>query len=205
MKRNSVAAVVPMIFVVRPGETTWSREGRQQGHLDSPLTSKGVAQARAAGQALKKLVPEGRKVCIETSPIGRARQTAALLCAELGLDVNALVVSPLLVEHHLGSWQGLTNTQIDERYPGARRAREENKWTYTVPGGESYALVHRRAQQWLAQERRAPVTVAVTHEMYSRALQGAYGGLTPAETLGRSHHQGRIYWLHDSQIEEIHC
>jgi probable phosphoglycerate mutase len=194
-----------MIFVVRPGETTWSREGRQQGHLDSPLTSKGVAQARAAGQALKKLLPEHQKVCIETSPIGRARQTAALLCAELGLDVNALVVSPLLIEHHLGSWQGLTNAQIDERYPGARRAREENKWTYTVPDGESYALVYRRAQQWLARERRAPVTVAVTHEMYSRALQGAYAGLSPAETLGRSHHQGRIYRLHDSQIQEILC
>jgi probable phosphoglycerate mutase len=194
-----------MIFLVRPGETTWNRESRQQGHLDSPLTSKGIEQARAAGQALKKLLPEGRNVCIETSPIGRARQTAALLCAELGLDVNALVVSPLLIEHHLGSWQGLTNAQIDERYPGARRAREENKWTYAVPGGESYAMVHKRAKQWLAQERRAPVTVVVTHEMYSRVLQGAFGGLTPAGTLGRSHHQGRIYWLHDSQMEEIRC
>lgn len=194
-----------MIFLVRPGETTWNQERRQQGHLDSPLTSRGVEQARAAGEALKKLLPKGQAVCIETSPIGRARQTAALLCAALGLDVNALVVSPLLIEHHLGSWQGLTNSQIDERYPGARRAREENKWTYIVPGGESYELVYERAKQWLAHERRASVTVAVTHEMYSRALQGAYGGLTPAETLGRSHHQGRIYWLHDSRMEEIPC
>lgn len=194
-----------MIFLVRPGETTWNQERRQQGHLDSPLTSRGVEQARAAAEALKKLLPKGQAVCIETSPIGRARQTAALLCAALGLDVNALVVSPLLIEHHLGSWQGLTNSQIDERYPGARRAREENKWTYIVPGGESYELVYERAKQWLAHERRASVTVAVTHEMYSRALQGAYGGLTPAETLGRSHHQGRIYWLHDSRMEEIPC
>jgi len=196
---------VPIIFLVRPGETTWNREGRQQGHLDSPLTSKGIEQARAAGQALKKVLPDGQPVCIETSPIGRARQTAALLCAELGLDVNALVVSPLLIEHHLGAWQGLTNAQIDKQYPGARRAREENKWNYAVPGGESYALAYKRAQQWLAQERRAPVTVAVTHEMCSRALQGAYAGLTPAETLGRTHHQSRIYRLHDAQIEEILC
>lgn len=203
MKRKSPVIGVPMIFLVRPGETTWNREGRQQGHLDSPLTSKGVEQARAAGKALKKVLPEGQQVCIETSPIGRARQTAALLCAELRLDVNALVVSPLLIEHHLGAWQGLTNTQIDEQYPGARRAREENKWTYVVPGGESYELAYKRARQWLLQERHAPVTVAVTHEMCSRALQGAYGGLTPAETLRRSHHQGRIYWLHDAQMEEI--
>jgi len=203
MKRNSAVVGLPMIFLVRPGETTWTRSGRQQGHLDSPLTSKGIEQARAAGQALRKVLPEGRHVCIETSPIGRARQTAALLCAELGLDVNALVGSPLLVEHHLGAWQGLTNAQIDAQYPGARRAREKDKWNYAVPGGESYALVYKRAQLWLAGERHAPVTIAVTHEMCSRALQGAYAGLTPAETLGRSHHQGRIYWLHDAQLEEI--
>jgi probable phosphoglycerate mutase len=99
---------------------------------------------------------------------------------------------------------GLTNAQIDERYPARARTRGKQV-TYAVPGGESYAMAHKRAKQWLAQERRAPVTVAVTHEMCSRVLQGAYGGLTPAETLHRSHHQGRIYWLHDSQMEEIRC
>jgi broad specificity phosphatase PhoE len=194
-----------MIYLVRPGETTWNREGRQQGHLDSPLTSKGIAQARAAGLALRKVLPEPLQVCVETSPIGRARQTAALLCADLGLDVNSLVVSPLLIEHHLGAWQGLTNAEIDKRYPGVRLAREKDKWNYAVPGGESYALAYKRAQQWLAQPRHAPVTVAVTHEMCSRALQGAYARLSPAETLGRTHHQGRIYRLHDARIEEIPC
>ncbi len=203
MKRDESATSIPTIYLVRPGETAWNREGRQQGQLDSPLTVKGIEQARATGRALKKILPEGKLICVETSPLGRASHTAALLCSELGLDVTALVVSPLLLEHHLGAWQGLTNAEIDSQYPGERRAREANKWDYVVPGGESYAAVHARAQQWLAGKRHAPVTVAVTHEMFSRALQGAYAGLTPAQTLGRSHYQGRLFRMHDAQMEEI--
>ncbi len=203
MKRDESAISIPMIYLVRPGETAWNREKRQQGQLDSPLTAQGIEQARATGRALRKMLPEGKIVCVETSPLGRASHTAALLCAELGLDVRALLVSPLLLEHHLGAWQGLTNAEIDSRYPGERRAREANKWNYVVPGGESYALACARAQQWLACGRQAPVTIVVTHEMFSRVLQGAYAGLTPAETLGRSHYQGRAYRLHDAQMEEI--
>src|SRR5689334_15369917 len=97
-----------MIYLVRHGETTWNREGRQQGHLDSPLTPKGMQQARVAGQVLRHRLPTNTRVCIETSPLGRARHTAAILWAEVGLSVSAVVVAPLLIEHHLGGWQGLT-------------------------------------------------------------------------------------------------
>ncbi len=194
-----------MIFLVRHGETSWNRVGRQQGHLDSPLTPKGIEQARAAGLALRRTLPDVDTVCIETSPLGRARQTATILCDELGLDESALVVAPLLIEANFGVWQGLTHAEIDAQYPGARQAREAHKWHYVVPGGESYALVDTRARRWLACRRHAPVTIAVTHEMLSRTMQGAYGALTQTETLGRSHRQDRIYWLHDGRIAELLC
>jgi 2,3-bisphosphoglycerate-dependent phosphoglycerate mutase len=130
-----------MIYLVRHGETTWNRVGRQQGHLDSPLTPKGIEQARAAGRALRRALPDVHTVCIETSPLGRARQTASILCDELGLHESALVVAPLLIEANFGAWQGLTHAEIDAQYAGARQAREARKWHYVMPGGESYALV----------------------------------------------------------------
>ena len=130
-----------MIYLVRHGETTWNRVGRQQGHNDSPLTELGIEQARAAGRMLQRAIPDIHNVCIETSPLGRARQTALILSEILGLDPNAILVTPLLIEHHLGNWQGLTHAEIDARYPGALQAREEHKWDYVVPGGESYAFV----------------------------------------------------------------
>ena len=194
-----------VIYLVRHGETTWNRVGRQQGHNDSPLTELGIEQARAAGRMLQRAIPDIRNVWIETSPLGRARQTALILGEILGLDPNAILVTPLLIEHHLGNWQGLTHAEIDARYPGALQAREERKWDYVVPGGESYALVAERAKQWLASKRHALITIAVTHAIISRTLQGAYGGFTPSETVNRSHRQDCIYRLHAGRVEEMSC
>jgi len=179
--------------------------GRQQGHRDSPLTDTGVEQARAGGRVLWQAIPDRDAICIETSPLGRARQTAVLLAEVMGVDLNAVVVEPLLIEHHLGDWQGLTRTEIDAQYPGARQAREAGKWDYVVSGGESYALVAGRARRWLASKHQAPITIAVTHEMISRTIQGAYAALSVEETLARSHHHDRIYRLHDGRVEELLC
>ena len=194
-----------VIYLVRHGETTWNRVGRQQGHNDSPLTELGIEQARTAGRVLQRAIADIYNVCIETSPLGRARQTALIVGEILGLDPNAILVAPLLIEHHLGNWQGLTHAEIDARDPGALQAREEHKWDYVVPGGESYALVAERAKQWLASKRHAPITIAVTHAIISRTIQGAYGGFTPSETVARSHRQDRIYRLHAGRVEEMSC
>jgi broad specificity phosphatase PhoE len=205
VKRDETAVNLSTIYIVRVGETTWEREGRQQGQLNSPLTPRGIEQARAAARTLRKLLPEKQPVSVEMSPLGRAGHTAALLCAGLDLEATAMIVSPLLIEHNLGAWQGLTNEEIDAKYPGARRAREEDKWRYVVPGGESYALLHQRAEEWLQAKRHAALTIAVTHRMVSRVLQGAYSGLTPERTLRCSHFQDRIICLHDAQVKEIEC
>jgi broad specificity phosphatase PhoE len=191
-----------VIYLVRHGETVWNAAGRQQGHLDSDLTATGIAQARAAGRALRRVLSDLQGVVVESSPLGRAKQTAALICVELDIPAGDIAVSPLLIEHGLGVWQGLTYAEIDDLYPGARAQRETDKWDYRVEGGESYALVAERARLWLS-TRTASVTIAVTHEMISRTIQGAYAALSPQETLGRSHRQGQIYRLADGQITEL--
>lgn len=205
MRRDFAAVTLPEIYIVRVPETTWEREGRHLGCGDSPISARGVEQAQTAGRVLRRFLGDRRSVCVETSPLGRAGHTAALLCAELGLAPGTMIVSPQLIDYNLGSWQGLTNAEIDARYPGARLSREKDKWRYVVPGGESYADVHRRVQQWLAGRRRAQVTLVVTHRMISRVLQGSYAGMTPEEMLRRSHFQGRMYRLCDGRVEEIVC
>ena len=106
------------------------------------------------------------------------------------------------MEHALGAWEGLTYAEIDDRFPGARQTREADKWRYVVEGGESYALASERARRWIA-GCTAPLIVAVTHEMMSRVLQGAYASLSPAETLVRSHPQDRLYRLDGGAITEM--
>jgi probable phosphoglycerate mutase len=205
MRRDFSAVTLPEIYVVRACETAWEREGRQAGRLDSPINANGISQAQAVGRVLREILLDRSSVCIEMSPLGRASHTAALLCSLLDLEPSAMQVSPPLIDCHLGSWQGLTIAEIDARYPGARLARERDKWRYAFPGGESYADVHRRVREWLAGRRLAQVTIAVTHLMVSRILQGSYAGATPVEMLRRSHPQGRIYRLCDGQADEIAC
>jgi probable phosphoglycerate mutase len=191
-----------VIYLVRHGETIWNEAGRQQGQLDSPLTAKGNSQAQAVGRTLRHILQGARGVLIESSSLGRARQTALLIGAELGIHSNEIRTSPLLMEHKLGVWEGLTYAEIDQRYPGARQEREANKWSYVIEGGESYALATDRARQWLA-TCTAPLIIAVTHEMMSRAIQGAYAALSPQEILGRSHRHDQLYRLHDGKITEV--
>ena len=197
-----MSATEGAIYVVRHGETVWNAEGRRQGRMDSPLTARGVEQARAVGRALRKALRDARGVVLESSPLGRARATAEIVCRELGLAQSAIVPQPLLAELHNGDWQGLTAAEIDARFPGARDARDREKWSYTFPGGESYADAYRRATAWLSARKHASDTIAVTHEMLSRTLLGAYAGCTSDEMLALSHPHDRIYCLWGGRITE---
>jgi probable phosphoglycerate mutase len=227
-----------MIYLVRHGETAWNLIGRRQGHLDSPLTERGVAQAEAIGRRLRELIkhpgekpvrshnksencrlhkpiahdgsaglfPTGDGVArIASSPLGRAMSTATIIADHLGIDKESIAAEPLLAEHHMGRWQGLSNAQIDERFPGARQERAENKWEYVIPGGESYAKVHERAITWLATVPEERLLIAVAHEMLSRTIRGAYCQLDPHTMLALNHPHHVIYLLDKGQIEEIVC
>jgi probable phosphoglycerate mutase len=188
--------------VVRHGETDWNKEGRRQGSLDSPLTPRGVEQAHEAGRALRKALGPRPDVALTSSPLGRARETARIVCHELGLPESAIAIEPLLAELRQGDWEGLTPPEIDARFPGARDARERSKWTYRFPGGESYADVEARVLSWLGRLESARDTVAVTHEMLSRSLQGVYAGYDRERTLSLSHPHGRVLCLRGGAIRE---
>ena len=194
-----------MIYLVRHGETLWNLERRRQGHLDSPLTDRGLIQAEIIGQQLLCELTNRVSAQIISSPLGRAMATASIIAKYLGLPPKHIISEPLLVEHHMGCWQGLTNQQIDEKYPGARKRRDESRWEYTITGGESYARVYERAIAWLTTISEDEVIVAVAHEMISRTIRGAYGRLDPSHMLALHHPHNVIYRLHQGEIEEIRC
>jgi probable phosphoglycerate mutase len=84
------ARQAPVIYLVRHGETTWNATGRQQGRLDSPLTAKGFGHAQSVGRTLRPVLAGAGKVTVETSPLGRAQATAAVICAQLGVPADEL-------------------------------------------------------------------------------------------------------------------
>src|SRR5690349_15158375 len=109
----------PRAVVVRHGETAWSASGRHTGATDVELTDEGRALARTLGATLAG----GRFALVLTSPLRRARDTAALA------GFPDAEVDPDLVEWDYGDYEGLTTPQIRETVPGW------TVWTHAVPGG----------------------------------------------------------------------
>jgi broad specificity phosphatase PhoE len=98
------------ILLARHAETDWNRVGRWQGHADQPLNETGREQAAELGRRLK-----GQHVAaVYSSDLRRARDTATIVGAELGIEV---VQDPELREIDVGSWSGLTRSEVAERFP----------------------------------------------------------------------------------------
>jgi glucosyl-3-phosphoglycerate phosphatase len=98
------------LLVLRHGRTAWNAEHRFQGQTDVGLDETGVRQAVAAAPRLAALKPD----LIISSDLRRATSTAAPLAELTGLPVTT---DARLRERHFGPWQGLTATEIQERYP----------------------------------------------------------------------------------------
>lgn len=90
------------IWLIRHGETEWSRTGRHTGRTDVPLTALGEANARAIAPQVA-LIDSGLVLC---SPLTRAQDTARLA----GLTPDAITDD--LLEWDYGAWEGQTTPEI---------------------------------------------------------------------------------------------
>lgn len=153
------------IWLIRHGETEWSRDGKHTGLTDVPLTDKGEQQAAALAGVLAGVRP----ALVLSSPRVRARHTAELA----GLAVDD--IDENLAEWEYGEYEGLTTPQIRETVPGW------TLWTHAVPGGDSPALVSKRADAVLRRALAAladgPV-VLVAHGHMCRVIGARWIGLT---------------------------
>lgn len=90
------------IALIRHGQTDWNAAGLFQGTSDIPLNDVGRQQARDAGLALLKGGENWQQIV--SSPLSRARETAAIIAETLGLYLGPTI--PELVERHYGDFEG---------------------------------------------------------------------------------------------------
>ena len=198
------------IYLFRHGETVWNAERRAQGHLDSPLTETGRAQARAMGRALaRELALAGygpATVIVRASPLGRVCETLALAATEAGLVHDDACHDLRLREMSWGDWDGFTLAEIEARWPGQIALRRDDKWAYRPPNGENYIMAAERAQAALddivrlAAER--PVAV-FAHGGIGRVLRGLFLGAPQDEIMGMDQPQDAFYRLYKGAAERI--
>lgn len=144
------------IYLIRHGETAWSKSGQHTGRTDLPLSEDGEREAwklsrRLMGLAFDKVL---------TSPLLRARQTCQL--AGLG---SLATVDPDLAEWDYGAYEGRTTQEIHAERP---------LWDLFAdgcPGGESPEQVSARADRFLARAGGVKGALAVfSHGHFGRVL-----------------------------------
>jgi broad specificity phosphatase PhoE len=152
----------PVAFwFLRHGETDWNTKDLSQGNVDIPLNETGLAQARSACLMLRE---RGIRSII-SSPLSRAKVTADIAAAELGLPVQ------------------LDNGLREVAY-GVKEGVPMADWAYsdwvdglsTPDGAESFPTLTTRAIAAINRcTARPPVVLVVAHGALFRAMRGAMG------------------------------
>jgi broad specificity phosphatase PhoE len=178
------------LYLLRHGETEWSRSGQHTGRTDIPLTDNGEQRAADAGRMLAGLRGDEPLALVMSSPRTRALRTAELA----GLTVTEITED--LAEWDYGEYEGLTTPQIRETVPGW------TVWTHPCPGGENAEQVGARAAKVLSRVRAALAdgdVVLVGHGHFSRVLVATWLELPPTAGVHFALHAAAVSELGDER------
>lgn len=161
------------VLLIRHGETVWNRQGRMQGQHDSPLTPTGLDQAKQLARRLQSVAFSA----LYASDLGRAHQTARCITDATGHDI---IAERGLRERAFGIFEGLTNREIEARYPDDYVFFAKRDPDYCMSGGESAATFRARVLDTLsaiAGRHDGKTVVVVTHGLVLDALYRAASGM----------------------------
>ncbi|GAB5902267.1 bifunctional RNase H/acid phosphatase [Mycobacteroides chelonae] len=147
------------MLLLRHGQTELSVQRRYSGRGNPELTALGREQA---ANAARYLASRGGIAAVISSPLGRAKQTAAAAADALGVP---LTVDDDLIETDFGKWEGLTFSEASERDPQLH-AQWLSDTSVTPPEGESFDAVHhrvRRARNRIIAEYGGATVLVVSH------------------------------------------
>ena len=139
---------------------------------------------RAQALALAGRLRDERPQRLYTSPLRRARETAAIVGAELALEPETVEA---LREISFGVWEGCSWEEIQRRWPREFAWCEGDRLRRSPPGGESYGQLMERALPAVEAIRRAPggTAVAICHSAVIRAVLCALEGMSIGEGYRR--------------------
>jgi broad specificity phosphatase PhoE len=161
MNAPSAERLHPVAFwFLRHGETDWNAQNLSQGAVDIPLNETGLAQARSAS-----LLLQGRGIrSIISSPLSRAKVTADIAAAQLGLPVE---IDDGLKEVAFGVMEGKPMSEWFQPWVDG---------LLTPEGAESFPTLTKRAVAAINRSiARPPLVLVVAHGALFRALRGAMG------------------------------
>ena len=181
----SGGGTAPTTFLlVRHGVTDHTTDKRFSGGVASSnpgLNDEGRAQVRATAEWLAP-VAEGLDAIV-SSPVRRTRESAEILGEVLGFEVG---VEEGLAEMEFGAWDGLTYTEVRDRFPDEVRVWLGNL-DHAPGGGESFREVEKRVlagRDRLLEEHDGRTVLVVSHVTPIKTLVADALG-APLESLYR--------------------
>jgi len=188
----------PEIYVLRHGETSWNAQGRMQGALNSPLTEKGMQQARQQSAILSTCDLDGFQFL--SSPQGRAFQTAAIALADCA---DCIQTDQRLREIEVGQWAGLRRAEImrDHDIRGIDGPDGNLELYEKAPDGEGFDALEARCRSLLADINQP--TVLVTHGITSRMIRSIVLDLGRPGLSSLPGGQGNVFYLKDGMQNEL--
>lgn len=119
------------LYLARHGETEWNKNGRVQGRTDTELSAAGIRQAKLLA---RRLIKEDIKV-IYSSTLRRALKTAEIIAEYKQCEI---IGSDKCQEMCFGPWEGMTISEIKDKYSEHYRAYREDPANFKLPGAETF-------------------------------------------------------------------
>ncbi len=161
------------LWLVRHGQTDFSRENRFCGSIDPPLSEIGQRMAEALGKAHG----DSHWDAIYCSPSTRAQQTIAPLAKRAS---KKPIIDEGLREISYGDWEGMKHDEVKAKFPDAYAYWAQDTASRGTPGGETAFMVASRAAPVIERIRREHPqgrVLVVSHKATVRILVCALLGM----------------------------
>jgi 2,3-bisphosphoglycerate-dependent phosphoglycerate mutase len=124
---------MPLLVIVRHGQSQWNVENRFTGETDVPLTDAGRLEAKHAGEKLKGII----FTRAFTSILSRAEETLQIILKEINQTNIPVVYNKSLDERNYGDLQGLNKAETAKKYGDAQVELWRRSYDVQPPNGES--------------------------------------------------------------------
>lgn len=199
---------MPILALVRHGQSLWNMQNRFTGWVDVPLTEQGRDEARRGGRVL---ADSGVTFDVAyTSDLVRAQHTLDIIQEEAGWDLP-VIRNQALNERDYGDLCGLNKKRTAEKYGDEQVHIWRRSYSTPPPGGESLEMTVERTLPFferavlgdIADDRNVLV---VAHGNSNRAIVMTLDGLAPDEVPGLELATGvpRVYDLTtDGEVNSV--
>jgi 2,3-bisphosphoglycerate-dependent phosphoglycerate mutase len=175
---------MPILALVRHGQSLWNHENRFTGFVDVPLTEKGRAEARQAAKTLVGLTFD----VAYTSALTRAQETLAIILESLGQRIP-VIRDAALNERHYGDLQGLNKEDAAKRWGDDQVKKWRRSYDVPPPNGESLEMTARRVLPFYDRAiagdlRQGKNVLVVAHGNSNRSLVMKLDKLTGEQVVG---------------------